>query len=104
MAKLFPKVSIIGCGNVGMRYAYSMIIKGVARELCLVDYNRNKAEGEAMDLSHGAPYVSPKIEACMLLESTLQCLPIRYLNLAESSTVTEPIISFAGLPEILYVI
>ena len=58
-SKLFPKVSIVGCGNVGMRYAYSMIIKGVARELCLVDYNRKKAEGEAMDLSHGAPYVSP---------------------------------------------
>ena len=57
--KLSPKVSIIGCGNVGMRYAYSMIIKGVARELVLVDYNRKKAEGEAMDLSHGAPYVSP---------------------------------------------
>lgn len=58
-SKLSPKVSIVGCGNVGMRYAYSMIIKGVARELCLVDYNRKKAEGEAMDLSHGAPYVSP---------------------------------------------
>jgi len=57
--KLHPKVSIIGCGNVGMRYAYSMIINGVPRELVLVDYNRKKAEGEAMDLSHGAPYVSP---------------------------------------------
>ncbi|MCL2335586.1 MAG: L-lactate dehydrogenase [Endomicrobia bacterium] len=59
MSKLSPKVSIIGCGNVGMRYAYSMIIKGAARELVLVDYNKKKAEGEAMDLSHGAPYVSP---------------------------------------------
>ena len=59
MTKLSPKVSIIGCGNVGMRYAYSMIITGTARELVLVDYNRQKAEGEAMDLSHGAPYVSP---------------------------------------------
>jgi len=36
-----------------------MIIKGAVRELVLVDYNRNKAEGEAMDLSHGAPFVSP---------------------------------------------
>ncbi|MCL1971642.1 MAG: L-lactate dehydrogenase [Endomicrobia bacterium] len=59
MKRLHPKVSIIGCGNVGMRYAYSMIIKGVTRELVLVDYNKKKAEGEAMDLSHGAPYVSP---------------------------------------------
>lgn len=59
MKSFTPKVSIIGCGNVGMRYAYSMIIKGIARELVLVDYNIKKAEGEAMDLSHGAPYVSP---------------------------------------------
>jgi L-lactate dehydrogenase len=56
---LHPKVSIIGCGNVGMRYAYAMIIKGYARELVLVDYNAEKAQGEAIDLSHGAPYVSP---------------------------------------------
>jgi L-lactate dehydrogenase len=59
MAKLSPKVCIVGCGNVGMRYAYSMIISGVAREIVIVDCNRKKAEGEAMDLSHGAPFVSP---------------------------------------------
>lgn len=59
MISLSPKVCIVGCGNVGMRYAYSMIISGVAREMVLVDYNRKKAEGEAMDLSHGAPFVSP---------------------------------------------
>ena len=59
MKTFSPKVSIIGCGNVGMRYAYSIIIKGLARELVLVDYNIKKAEGEAMDLAHGAPYVSP---------------------------------------------
>lgn len=53
------KVSIIGCGNVGMRYAYALIIKGLAREIVLVDSDRNRAEGEAMDLSHGAPYISP---------------------------------------------
>jgi L-lactate dehydrogenase len=59
MLKLSPKVCIVGCGNVGMRYAYSMMIGGVAREMVLVDYNKSKAEGEAMDLSHGAPFVSP---------------------------------------------
>ncbi|MCA6070773.1 MAG: L-lactate dehydrogenase [Endomicrobium sp.] len=59
MNKLSPKVCIVGCGNVGMRYAYSMIISGVAREMILIDCNRKKAEGEAMDLSHGAPFVSP---------------------------------------------
>ncbi|MDR2251255.1 MAG: L-lactate dehydrogenase [Endomicrobium sp.] len=59
MLKLSPKVCIVGCGNVGMRYAYSMMIGGIAREMVLVDYNKKKAEGEAMDLSHGAPFVSP---------------------------------------------
>jgi L-lactate dehydrogenase len=64
MLKLSPKVCIVGCGNVGIRYAYSMMIGGVSREIVLVDYNRKKAEGEAMDLSHGAPFVSPvKIHA-----------------------------------------
>ena len=53
---LKPKVSIIGCGNVGIRYAYSLMINGCAREITLVDYVRDKAEGEAIDLSHGAPF------------------------------------------------
>ena len=53
---LKPKVSIIGCGNVGIRYAYSLMINGCAREITLVDYFRDKAEGEAIDLSHGAPF------------------------------------------------
>lgn len=59
MKNLSPKLSIIGCGNVGIRYAYSMIIAGVTREIVLVDYNKKKAEGEAMDLSHGVSFVSP---------------------------------------------
>ena len=53
---LKPKVSIIGCGNVGIRYAYSLMINGCAREITLVDYFKDKAEGEAIDLSHGAPF------------------------------------------------
>lgn len=53
---LSPKVSIIGCGNVGIRYAYALMINGCAREITLVDYFKDKAEGEAMDLSHGAPF------------------------------------------------
>ncbi len=56
---LTPKVSIIGGGNVGTRFAYASIINGLAREMVLVDVNQERAEGEIMDLSHGAPYVSP---------------------------------------------
>ena len=53
------KVAIIGAGNVGIRYAYALMIEGVARKILLVDSNRMRAEGEVMDLSHGAPYISP---------------------------------------------
>jgi L-lactate dehydrogenase len=59
MSNLRPKVSIIGCGNVGMRYAYALTIEGSARQIVLVDIDRERLEGEVMDLSHGAPYISP---------------------------------------------
>ena len=51
------KVVIIGCGNVGMSYAYSLINqKCNIDELVLIDKNMEKAEGEAMDLNHSIPY------------------------------------------------
>ncbi len=56
---LHPKISIIGCGNVGIRFAYALIIKGIAREIVMVDIDRKRLEGEVMDLSHTAPYTSP---------------------------------------------
>jgi L-lactate dehydrogenase len=56
---LRTKVSIIGCGNVGMRYAYALMISGIAREIVIVDLDRKRLEGEVMDLSHGVPYSSP---------------------------------------------
>jgi len=59
MANLVPKVSIIGAGSVGMRYAYALIMKGLVRELVIVDLDKKRLEGEVMDLSHGAPYISP---------------------------------------------
>ncbi len=59
MADLRPKVSIIGCGNVGMRYAYALMLKGGVRQIVLVDLDKKRLEGEVMDLSHGAPYISP---------------------------------------------
>jgi len=59
MDSLKPKVSIIGCGNVGMRYAYALIMKGLARSIVITDMDKKRLEGEVMDLSHGAPYISP---------------------------------------------
>lgn len=53
------KISIIGSGAVGATTAYSLMLLGVATELVLVDVNKAKTEGEAMDLSHGADFVKP---------------------------------------------
>lgn len=54
------KIVIVGCGNVGMSYAYAMVVNGVAiDELVLIDINKEKAEGEACDLSHAMSY-APK--------------------------------------------
>ena len=44
------KAAIIGCGFVGSACAFSLIQRGLFSELVLIDANRDKAEGEAMDL------------------------------------------------------
>jgi len=59
MSELFPKISIIGCGNVGMRYAYALMIKGIARKIILVDLDKKRVGGEVIDLSHSTPFTSP---------------------------------------------
>lgn len=51
------KIVIIGCGNVGMSYAYALVNqKCNVDELVLIDINKEKAEGEADDLNHSIPY------------------------------------------------
>ena len=57
------KVVIVGCGNVGMSYAYSLLNQKTAvNELILVDLNKEKTMGEAMDLNHGLPFGPSKID------------------------------------------
>ncbi len=53
------KVAIAGAGNVGSSLAFSLMIKGIAREIVLIDVDKKRAEGECMDLHHGASFVSP---------------------------------------------
>lgn len=50
------KAAIIGCGFVGASIAFRFLQQGLFSQLVLVDVNREKAEGEAMDLSDGLPY------------------------------------------------
>lgn len=50
------KVIIVGTGMVGMSYAYSLLNQSVCDELVLIDLDRKRAEGEAMDLNHGLAF------------------------------------------------
>ena len=53
------KVGLIGTGMVGASFAYSLMQHGLANELILIDMDTARAEGEAMDLNHGLPFVRP---------------------------------------------
>lgn len=55
------KVVIVGTGFVGMSYAYALVNQGTIEELILIDVNKEKAEGEAMDLNHGLAFASRKM-------------------------------------------
>ncbi len=52
------KVVLVGCGMVGMSYAYAMLNQNTCDELVLIDVNRERAIGEAMDLNHGLAFSS----------------------------------------------
>jgi len=49
------RIAIVGTGNVGATFAYALLLSGLASEIVLIDRNKVKAEGEAMDLRHAVP-------------------------------------------------
>jgi L-lactate dehydrogenase len=51
------KVVIVGAGMVGASSAYACMIKGVCKELVLIDVNEEREQGEVMDLVHGSQFV-----------------------------------------------
>ncbi len=55
------KVSVIGAGSVGASIANDLMVQGVGNEIVLVDVNKKKAIGEALDIYQAAPFVSPAI-------------------------------------------
>ncbi|MFL1673895.1 L-lactate dehydrogenase [Paenibacillus dendritiformis] len=52
------RVALVGSGFVGSSYAFALFNQGLAAELVIIDANRPKAEGDAMDLNHGLPFAS----------------------------------------------
>src|SRR5581483_9966691 len=53
------RIAVVGLGNVGSTFAYALLLSGLAAEIVLIDTNRSKAEGEAMDLNHTVPFAHP---------------------------------------------
>jgi L-lactate dehydrogenase len=53
------KIGIVGCGMVGSASAYALVMRGVGREIVLVDLNRARAEAEANDIYHAVPFAHP---------------------------------------------
>ncbi|HOV27029.1 MAG TPA: L-lactate dehydrogenase [Pseudobacteroides sp.] len=53
------KVAVVGAGFVGSTTAYTLMLGGLVSELVLIDINKEKAEGEVMDMNHGMPFVRP---------------------------------------------
>lgn len=59
MAINYRKVAMIGCGFVGSASCFALMQSGLFREMVLIDTNKDKAEGEALDISHGLPFAKP---------------------------------------------
>ncbi len=53
------KVAVIGCGFVGSSSAFALMQSGLFSEMVLLDVNRDRAEGEALDIVHGVPLTKP---------------------------------------------
>lgn len=53
------RIAVIGTGHVGSTFAYALLLRGLASEIVLVNVDRERAEGEAMDLNHGMLFARP---------------------------------------------
>ncbi|MBQ2603422.1 MAG: L-lactate dehydrogenase [Clostridia bacterium] len=77
MAELnIRKAAIIGCGFVGSASAFALMESGLFSEIVLIDADKNKAEGEALDISHGLPFAKP-----------MQIYAGDYENLADAAVI-----------------
>lgn len=47
---------MIGCGFVGSASAFSLMESGLFTEIVMIDADKKRAEGEALDISHGIPF------------------------------------------------
>ena len=67
------KITVIGAGSVGSTIANDLMIQGLSSEIVLIDVNKQKAFGEAMDIYQGAPFCSPAIVRSGDYEDAVRC-------------------------------
>lgn len=54
------KIILVGAGDVGSSYAFALVAQNIGRELGIIDLDTGKSEGDALDLSDGLAFMSPK--------------------------------------------
>ena len=54
------KVIVVGDGAVGSSYAFALVTQNIAQEIGIIDMDKDKTEGDAIDLSHALAFTSPK--------------------------------------------
>lgn len=62
MAIQKTKIAVVGCGFVGSSVAFSLVTQGVCDEILMIDINKERAYGEALDLKHGIEYLNRNIK------------------------------------------
>lgn len=89
------KVGIIGAGAVGSATAFALMMRGVARKIVLVDANEQKAQAEAMDIAHAAPFAyANKIKAGTYKD--LECSEVVIITAGASQKPGESRIDLLG--------
>lgn len=53
------KIVVVGAGFVGSTTAYTIMLDGFFREIVLIDVNKDKADGDALDMAHGTSFLKP---------------------------------------------
>lgn len=111
------KVALVGTGLVGMSYAYAVLNQNICDEMLLIDIDKKRAAGEAMDLNHGLAFSGShmKISAgeysdCMDADIAVICagvaqkpgesrIDLLQRNTAVFKSIVEPIVAsgFKGI-------
>ena len=94
------KVAIVGCGFVGSSSAFALMQSGLFSEMVLIDVDKNRAEGEALDIAHGMTFAEPmKIYAGDYSDVADAAMIVVTAGAAQKPGETRLDLKMSGLPE-----